>query len=278
MSVSQKKYLERLAISLLCILSFSESVYAESISSTPSISETVPNSNEYYPKKTIWPNRAAKSLTIPTGWGASWGDVFFGGGITKPAAYTTKSDAAVAFGMGLGNPVKNIGIEIVPTGWDVSKFDNFALDLKIHHILNNTSSIAIGGENLFADPKKTDRGQTYYIVFSHVFQGVHTDDPNISAFHGTIGFGSGRFVEKSPLDIQSGKGKNGTYVFGALAYQIYDSTNFIIDWNGLNLSTGFGLAPFHSIPVGFILGVTDIARYSGDRVRLIASLGYGIQF
>ena len=262
----------------VCMYGITDRAIAESITSTPSISETVPSTNQHYLNKTIWPNRAAKSLSVPSGWGASWGDVFFGGGITKPAAYTTKSDAAISFGMGLGNPVKNVGVELVPVVWDVSKFDNLSLDVKIHRYLGDASSIAIGGENLFADKSKTDTGQSYYIVISHSFQGIHSGDPSLSALHGSIGVGSGRYGEKSDLDIQSGKGKYGTYIFGSLAYEIYDSTNIIIDWNGLNLCAGLGLAPLKNIPFGFTLGIADITRYSGHRLRFIASLGYSFQF
>jgi len=266
------------SIALCFFMSFTGKVFSEPISSTPAIGETVILSVHTSQNKIIWPNRAAKSLTTPSGWGASWGVIFVGAGITDPAAYSTEPDVAISFGMGLGNPVTNLGIQLSPTIWDVSKFDNFSLSCKVHRYLGKATSLAIGGENLFADKKKTDTGESYYIVISHAFQNVHSHNPDVSALHASFGIGSGRFDEKSPLDIQSGKGRYGTYVFGSLAYEIFPSANIVIDWNGLNLSAGVALSPFQKIPVGMTLGVADITNYSGDRLRFIASVGYAYQF
>jgi hypothetical protein len=252
--------------------------YSDSSPATaPAINENVITPEKKQQPATLWPNRAAKTLTTPSGWGASWGVIFVGGGITDPAAYTTEPDAAISFGMGFGNPVTNLGIQLSPTIWDVSKFDNLSLSCKVHRYLGNATSLAIGGENLFADKKKTDTDESYYIVISHAFQ-QYSNTPKYSSLHASLGVGSGRYGEKSPLDIQSGKGRYGTYVFGSLAYEIFQSANVIVDWNGLNLSAGVALSPFQKIPVGITLGVADITNYSGDRLRFIASGGYAYQF
>jgi len=243
----------------------------------PAINENVITPEKKQQQATLWPNRAAKTLTTPSGWGASWGVIFVGGGITDPAAYSINPDAAISFGMGLGNPVTNLGIQLSPTIWDVSKFDNLSLSCKVHRYLGNATSLAIGGENLFADKKKTDTGESYYIVISHAFQ-QYSSTPKCSSLHANLGVGSGRYGEKSPLDIRSGKGRYGTYVFGSLAYEIFQSANVIVDWNGLNLAAGVALSPFQKIPVGITLGVADITNYSGDRLRFIASGGYAYQF
>ncbi len=249
-----------------------------SAGSDPAISENIVTSTEIQQTKTLWPNRAGKTLTIPSGWGASWGVVFVGAGISDPAAYSKKGDSAISFGLGVGNSVKNIGIQLSPTIWDVSEFDNLSLSCKVHRYLGNASSLAVGAENLFADKDKTDTEESFYIVISHAFQQFHAHEPDHSSLHASIGVGSGRFGEKSPLDIQSGKGKYGTYVFGALSYEVFQSINVIAEWNGLNLNAGISLSPFKEIPIGITLGVADLTKNSGDGARFISSAGVAYFF
>lgn len=249
-----------------------------SAGSDPAITENIITPTEIQQPRTLWPNRAGKTLTVPSGWGASWGVIFIGASITDPAAYSKNRDAAISFGLGLGNPVTNIGIQLSPTIWDVSRFDNLSLSCKIHRYLGNASSLAVGAENLFADKDETDTEESYYIVISHAFQQFHAHEPDHSSLHASIGVGSGRFGEKSPLDIQTGKGKHGSYVFGSLAYEVFPSINMIVDWNGLNLNVGISLAPLKEVPVGITLGIADFTGNSGDGARFISSAGIAYLF
>jgi hypothetical protein len=273
-----KRSLVQLIILMAMVLATPAKGFADQTHSASLIDENLVLPEKTEQSTTLWPNPASKSLTTPSGWGASWGVIFVGGGITKPSAYNPNADGAISFGMGLGNPITNLGVELAPVIWDVSKFDNFALDFKLHRYLGNAFSVAVGGENLFSNPVVNDAGQSYYIVLSHAFQNIRAKQPDISALHASFGVGSGRYGEKSPDDILAGRGRFGTYFFGSLAYEIAESTNVVVDWNGLNLAAGIGSAPIKNIPVGITIGLADITRNSGDRIRFIASIGYGYQF
>lgn len=268
----------QVALLLFLIIGCPANGFSDSSPTSPEISETIITPAPEEKPATLWPNRGSKTLTIPSGWGASWGVLFVGGGITTPAAYSSSSDGAISFGMGLGNPFSHIGAQLSSTVWDVSKFDNFAFGFKLHRYIGYGSSIAVGGENLFADKSKTDTNESYYLVVSHAFRQVPSKTPGVSALHATFGVGTERFGKKSPLDIKKGKGKHGTYVFGSLAYEVLYSTNIIVEWNGLNLTAGVSLAPLKKIPIGITLGVADLTSYSGDGPRFIASAGYAFQF
>jgi len=224
------------------------------------------------------PNRAATTLTTPSGWGA-WGNtIFIGGGITSPAPYTDDSDGAATVGFGVGNPAENVGLQISATVNDLSEQDNVSYGAVLHRYIGYGTSVAIGGEHLFRDKEESDAGESYYLGFGHAFQNVASETPGESGLHGSIGVGNGRFAHKSPLDVADGKGEKGSYVFGALAYEIFTRTNVILEWSGLNLNAGIAVAPFESFPLGVVLGAADLTDNSGDGVRFIGAAGLAYQF
>ena len=224
------------------------------------------------------PNQAATTLATPSGWGA-WGNtIFVGGGITSPAPYSDNSDGAATVGFGVGNPAENLGLQISATMNDLSGQDNVSYGAVLHRYLGHGTSVAVGGENLFRDKDESDVGESYYLAFGHAFQGVVSDAPGQSGLHGSIGVGNGRFAHKSPRDVEDGKGERGSYVFGALAYEIFANTNVILEWSGLNLNAGVAVAPFENFPLGVTLGAADLTDNSGDGVRFIGAAGLAYQF
>jgi hypothetical protein len=224
------------------------------------------------------PNAAANTLTVPSGWGA-WGNtIFAGAGISSPQAYSDDSDAAASFGLGIGNPVENVGLQLSATVNDVSDSDNLSYGAVVHRYLGQATSVSIGGENLFRDKDESDAGESYYLAFGHAFQGVSSETSGTSGLHGSIGVGNGRFAHKSPADVADRKGEKGSYVFGALAYEILERTNLVVEWSGINLNAGVTLAPFESFPLGIMLGAADLTDNSGDGARFIGSAGLAYQF
>lgn len=224
------------------------------------------------------PNGAATTLATPSGWGA-WGNtIFIGGGITSPAPYSNDSDGAAAIGFGIGNPAKNVGLQLTATMNDLSGQDNVSYGAVLHRYLGYGTSVAIGGDHLFRDEDESDVGESYYLAFGHAFQNVVSDTLGKSGLHGSIGVGNGRFANKSPSDVASGKGKKGSHVFGALAYEIFANTNVILEWSGVNLNAGVAIAPFENFPLGVTLGAADLTDNSGDGVRFIGAAGLAYQF
>jgi hypothetical protein len=230
----------------------------------------------------LWPNAGSTSIITPTGWGASYGIVFFGAGTTTPQVYSTRTDADAGAGFGLGNPEKNLGLELSVEMMDVSKRDNFSYGFKVHRIIANGTSIGFGGLTLFRDKKKSDADESYYFAVSHAVQGLPSEySPNESRMHLNLGVGNGMFSKMSPQDIKAGKGKHGTYVFGSTAYEIFKATNAIVEWSGVNLNAGLSTGLFslgQNLPITVTIGAADLTNYSADGVRLIVGVSGGILF
>ena len=232
-----------------------------------------------YPVKYYLPNIHGKSLTTPVGWGAAYGTVFTGFALTSPAPYATGSDGAAGFGIGIGNPVKNLGLQATLVSLDMSDWKRYAVNLHLHRFLGCAKSVAVGVENIMLS-NGSDSEESYYAVFS---QGILCEpfihkSTGTSSLHYSIGAGSGIFGNKSPLDIASGKGKHGTYVFGNVAFEVFDELNVITDWNGVNLNAGISKTFLidDSFPICVVLGAADLTKNSGDGVRFIAGIGTGI--
>ncbi|MDJ0821275.1 MAG: hypothetical protein QNJ09_05605 [Paracoccaceae bacterium] len=128
-------------------------------------------------------------------------------------------------------------------------------------------SIAVGGQNMFV--KETDSDSSYYIVLSKSFSNNQSFLPFDGVF--TIGAGTGRFAKLRPKDVAAGKGERGTTVFAALSAELSQSANFIVDWNGRNLSAGFAFRiPDSSLSATF--SIQDLTSFSGDGPRLAVGL------
>lgn len=211
-------------------------------------------------------NPHPKSVVSPVAWGASRGVVFMGAGGTIPAPYATGSDGAAVFGIGIGDTRKNLGIQVGVTSLDLSDWKRFALGVKLHKRLSETSAVAVGVKHIMITGI-TDADPSYYAVYSKGF-------PGESDVHFSIGVGNGRYSDKSPNDIATGKGEHGTYVFGNVSYELFDVCNVIVDWSGLNLNAGIGKTfKVFNMPVSTVVGLADLTDYSGDRMRLVVGVG-----
>jgi hypothetical protein len=234
--------------------------------------------------ESLWPNKGGKTIMTPSGWGASNGMVFFGVGRTTPQVYSTVDDMGAAAGIGIGNPEKNIGVQLSATMNDVSEQNNFSYGIKLHRIIADGTSIAVGGEHLFHDDAETDpdADESFYVSVSHALQSMPSSyNADRSKLHLTLGVGNGRFGDKSQMDIATGKGEQGTYVFGAAAYEVYKATNVILEWSGINLHAGLSTGIFslaENFPVNVTVAAGDLTDYSGDEIRLLSSLSCAFIF
>ncbi len=231
------------------------------------------------PVSLFLPNIHAKSLTTPVGWGSAFGSVFVGAAFTSPAPYSDDDDGGMAFGVGIGNPVKHLGLQAALVVLDMSEFNTFALNLHLHRYIGCARSIAIGVENIMLSDEG-DADESYYVVYSHgvLCKPFINEDTGTTRLHLSVGAGTGRFRDKSPLDVEHGKGKHGTTVFGNVSYEAFDSFNVIADWNGVNLNAGVSktFSITEDIPLVISLGAADLTDNSGDGVRLIGAVGLGL--
>ncbi|MBN2785317.1 MAG: hypothetical protein JXR25_10845 [Pontiellaceae bacterium] len=230
---------------------------------------------EYSPLS--FPNNHPKSFLTPTGWGASNGTIFFGMGGTFPAAYSDDNDGGMMVGVGVGDPYEAVGFHVGVVNYDLSDWERIGLNMQMHRYLGSGSSIAIGAERIMLTGEDlSDGDESYYVVFSQgLFDKVQVNqETSRTKLHYSIGVGKGRFSEKSPLDVATGKGEEGTWVFGNVAYELFDDFNVICEWNGINLSASVGKTFFisNSVPVAVTVGLADLTENSGDGVRLIAGI------
>lgn len=224
---------------------------------------------------TYLPNNHGKSLTTPVAWGASNNVIFMGIGGTSPSPYTNDADGAAVLGFGVGDPKENLGIQVAVVSLDISEWKEYSLYAQIHHSFGNANALAVGVENVMLT-SGGDADKSFYIVYSQGVQGdpFVNDITGNSKLHFSIGAGTGRFGDKSPLDIADGKGEHGTYVFGNIAYDVADSFNIIADWNGLNLNAGVSKSfKVGNVPMAITVGAADLTHNSGDGVRFIGALG-----
>lgn len=225
----------------------------------------------------ILPSNNLQSVSTPSGWGGGNNAYLFlvVGGIF-PALYANpeQADLISTAGISVGNPVKYVNVSASINITRVSELRDFSGNILLSRQLRNGSSISVGGMQLFASKYVSDAPDpTFYVAYSHAVQSVKSEVDGFSALGYTIGFGTGRFLHKSPDDVRTGKGRYGTGVFASVSYEVINRLNLNAEWSGLNLGFSVGLRPVKQSAVTMGFGVHNLTRFSGDRVSFLALLG-----
>jgi hypothetical protein len=225
----------------------------------------------------ILPSNNLQSVSTPSGWGGGNNAYMFlvVGGIF-PALYTNpeKADLISTAGISVGNPVKFVNVSASLNITRVSELRDFSANLLISRQIRNGGSISVGGLQLFASKNVSDAPDpTFYIAYSHAVQSVKSEVDGFSALGYTIGFGTGRFLHKSPDDVRTGKGRYGTGVFASVSYEVISRLNLNAEWSGLNLGFSLGVRPVKQSAVTMGFGVHNLTRFSGDRPTFLALVG-----
>ncbi|WP_147425621.1 hypothetical protein [Mucilaginibacter gracilis] len=223
----------------------------------------------------LYPDDAPSSLMSPTGFGGSGTYIYGGIGGTYPELYTdNKADLILFGGLSFGDPAKIVNVAIGVNVTDVHRFSDFSANLNISRQLPRGSSISIGTYQLLSNPNQTDsEGNTFYFAFGHAVQWARSKTPGLSALSYSIGFGTGRFLYKSPNDVDAGKGKYGTAVFCNVSYEIIRHVNLNAEWYGTNMGVSAGIRPFKN-PLSICVGVDNLTKYSGDKPSMVFTIGY----
>lgn len=221
----------------------------------------------------------ALGINVPSGFGIEWGQVFAGVAYqasTRPVPPSTepeRDDGAFAVGMGFGDPEEAVGLEAAYTSFSTFRsgaFNTGSFSFKLHRRLGNSSSVALGAENLI-QYGGTDGQTSYYGSFTNIFN--LTDDPtdNFSRLAVTAGLGSGRFREfQDALDD-----KDTINFFGSVGLQIAEPVSLVSSYNGQTLTIGTSVAPFKNIPIIITPSVTDLTGDFIDSPRFVITIGYG---
>jgi hypothetical protein len=227
----------------------------------------------------LFPNDAAQTATVPSGWGG-YGTYIFGGvGGVYPQVYHTNADLIAFGGFCIGDPIKAVNFAAGVNMTNVHEFKDFSGNFNISRVVGPGSSISVGGLQLLAPHSSDAPGATYYFAFSHAIQSLPSSTAGASKLTYTIGIGNGRFYLKSPDDIAAGKGRNGTAVYGGVSYEVIQHINLIAEWDGVNLAVSTGIRPFKKpssflSPLSLTAGVANITRFSANRPDFLFSVGY----
>ncbi len=217
----------------------------------------------------------SSSIGTPTAFGADRFQAYIGGSYQNRTRFSNKDDGGIAFGIGLGDARKLIGLEVTFASYSTFRegfFTNSGLSFKAHRLITNDLAIAVGVDNLvtFGSP---DGGSDVYGVVSKVFPFKKGDyRRSVTA---SIGVGGGRF--RSLSDINR-RGDDSVNVFGSVGVRVAEPLSLIGEWTGQNLNLGASIQPFHNIPLIITPAVADITDNAGDGARFVLGVGYGFKF
>jgi hypothetical protein len=225
----------------------------------------------------ILPSNNLQSVSTPSGWGGgnnAYAYLVVGGIFPALYADPEKADLISTAGISVGNPVKFVNVSASVNITRVSELRDFSANLLFSRQLPHGGSISVGGLQLFASKSVSDAPDpTFFVAYSHAVQSVRSEVDGFSALGYTIGFGTGRFLHKSPDDVRNGKGRYGTGVFASVSYEVISRLNLNAEWSGLNLGFSMGVRPVKQSAVTMGFGVHNLTRYSGDRVTFLALVG-----
>jgi len=222
------------------------------------------------------PSIGAPSITIgiPSAYGASWRQVGVGVSFQERARFTDKSDGGIGFGIGFGDSVKNVGVQLGLGLVDVSDlFADGVISVKVHRQLPSDFAIAAGINGLITWGE-TDGGSSGYGVVTKKFTFKSSPQEPFSEFYLSLGIGGGQF--RSEDDINNGVNSVGVFASGAL--KIVEQVNFITEWTGQDMTIGVSVVPFRNVPFVITPAVTDITSTAGDGARFILGASYSFNF
>jgi hypothetical protein len=218
----------------------------------------------------------AGSISVPTGFGVEWGEIFVGAAYQERTRYTNDPDAGLVIGTGIGSR-HLLALEVAATSYstvrDGGPGETGGLSFKLHRSLPNDAGIAAGYENALTWGG-SDADPTLYVAASKVTRRTRRPNAWLDAVVLTLGVGNGRFrTEDADLDsIQT------LNVFGALGVRVTEHVSLAADWTGQDVNAGFSITPIRRVPLVITPAVADILGTAGDGARFILSVGYGVGF
>ncbi|MFN7255928.1 MAG: hypothetical protein ACK5U2_12675, partial [Microcystis sp.] len=211
------------------------------------------------------------SISTPSAFGATFGQIFGGFGFQSRTRFTNQADGGLALGGGLGDPQKIVGLDV--TLAILSLFGDNAgrgsFSFKIHRSLPESFAVALGFENAI-NWGGTDGSSSIYGVVSKFFQLTETTEEPFSQLTLSLGVGGGRFRSEGAIE----DGVNSLGVFASAGLRIVEPVSAIVEWSGQDLNAGISLIPFPKVPLTINLAGADLTGNAGDGARVVLSIGY----
>jgi len=217
----------------------------------------------------------------PTGFGASWGDIFIGASLVNRHRNALiergrdNIDGAFGIGVGIGNARDLVGLELGLVSYSTAKgpFKRGGVNAKLHKSFGRDWGIAVGSQNAVHWGADFDQVRSFYGAISHVWR-----EPQflpLRSLTGTIGAGNGFF----DFDLLEPSSDTEVRPFASVAIQPVERASFILDWAGQDLNFGASAVPFPGVPLVFSAALLDIFNRADrtEGVRVMASVGYGLR-
>ena len=238
------------------------------------------------------PARSApgSSESSPSAFGAAFGDGFVGISYQASQRHAANvQDGAVFGGIGLGDPVNAVGLELTITSYSTLRNEggqglgfNFmrigGVSVMLHRRLPGNFAIAVGSENALQWGNGGDGGSDVYGVVST--QQQLAADPG--GFLGSVtlnaGLGTGRFRPWIGDRYSGHPDSTGVGIFASGGLRLASSTSFIADFSGQDLALGLSIAPFPNVPIVLNPVMADVLSRANPTARFVLGIGYGFRF
>ncbi len=218
----------------------------------------------------------------PVGFGADRNLFFISGDYQNRTRFGNKSDGEAGFGVGLGDAVNAVGVELsysINSFGSSSGFGSGAFNAKVHKRISEDTALALGwnqfAQVVFGSGQTDYPKNSYYAVATKIFR--TTDDINapFSRVALTGGVGGGVFL---PFDrnILPSDSRSGLGVFGSLGVRVARPVSAVVEWTGQDLAAGVSIAPFDNFPLVITPAFRDITGISGESARFV--LGASVAF
>lgn len=217
------------------------------------------------------------TVGIPSGFGADNNTIYTGASFQERVRGLDASDAALGLGVGLGDAMKYVGVELSYTfasfGIKGRDFGSGALNVKVHRRLSEDLGVAGGVNGLVNLGDENGFKNTFYGVATKIFRTDEDIDKPFSRIAVTAGIGNGQFRTREGLDDD----ENQFDVFGNVAFRVARPVSIIAEWSGQDLGVGVSFVPFKNIPLVITPAVRDIAG-DHDGARLVVGGGLAYRF
>ncbi len=217
----------------------------------------------------------SSTFITPNAYGADWGDFYIG---SAGATEDTKDglDGSASVGMGFGNAVDNVGVEL---NVGIISIDGFADDgtvgFKVHKLFPkaNNLGVAVGWYNPIKWGAAQQDEDTFYGVVTQRFE-LRPQKSNSMPLTTSLGVGTGAFRSNGAIAA----GDNAPNLFGSVGLRVIPQVSLVSSWSGRALGVAASAAPFKQLPFVFTAGVSDLTGNTEDGTQFVGGLGYSFGF
>jgi hypothetical protein len=220
------------------------------------------------------------SAGTPTGYGASWGQAFIGGGVYFPLD-KGKLDGSLILGFGVGDAVKSVGLEfdfnVISVGGQSFGGDfgeSGAIGLKLHKYFTDGTAVAVGWFNPIKWGDARNNKETFYGVVTKAFDLQPNNEGNKLPLTLSVGIGTGDFSSIGALR----RGDNSVNVFGSVGLRVASQVSLVSSWTGNALNVGASFTPFRKTPLVINTIFTDVTSNFDNGLGFAVNAGYIFEF